>query len=138
MSWLLDTCVLSEVDKLRPEPRVIQWLDAQPESSLFISALTIGEMQKGLKLLANREKQNRIERAIVSLLIRFAGRILSFDINVARQWGDIQATAKQNGFVLPAVDAFLAATALTHHLTFVTRNTDDLKYIRVPVLNPWL
>ena len=138
MSWLLDTCVVSELSRPRPEKKVVRWVEEQPEAELFISTLVIGEMHKGFILSDNAAQRNRLEKLIEKLLIRFDERILPLDLASVREWGNIQAVAKRQGYVLPVVDSLMAATALAHNLTVVTRNTSDLKYIQVPVFNPWL
>lgn len=137
MSWLLDTCLLSELVKPRPEPKVATWVSSQPETGLHVSTLTLGEIHKGVLLLTDPQKQERVRRWLVATQARFAGRILSVDTGVALQWGTIQAEARKRGFILPVVDSILAATALVHDLTLVTRNTADLRNIQVKVFNPW-
>jgi predicted nucleic acid-binding protein len=136
--WLLDTCILSEVSKLRPEPKVLEWLEGQEEESLFISTLTIGAFQKGAALQSDLRKQKRIAASIEALLIRFERRLLPVNAQVAIKWGIIQAAARRRGHILPAIDALLAATAIAHDLTFVTRNTKDVELTGVNLLDPWL
>ena len=113
------------------------WVSSQPETGLHVSTLTLGEIHKGVLLLTDPQKQERVRRWLVATQARFAGRILSVDTGVALQWGTIQAEARKRGFILPVVDSILAATALVHDLTLVTRNTADLRNIQVKVFNPW-
>lgn len=137
MSWLLDTCVLSEVLKPRPEPKLVKWLGDQREEDLYISSLTIGEFQKGAALQDDPARQKRIANSLQALLARFETRLLSVDTTVAIEWGNLQAAAKRKGQVLAAIDALLAATAIAHGLTFVTRNTKAVRLTGVKVLDPW-
>ena len=137
MSWLLDTCVLSEVLKPRPEARVLTWLEQQPEEELYISALTIGEFRKGACLLNDAARRRKVERSVQSILTRVGERILPVDEKVAGSWGELQAQAKRSGKVLSAVDALLAATAVAHDLTLVTRNVSDFQPTGVRLFDPW-
>ena len=134
MSWLLDTNVLSELRKLRPEPRVTRWV-SKHEDSLFLSVLTLGELEKGIRLHPERAKRQLLSRWLEEEVIPwFSGRILPIDEAVSRKWGQLLAEAKQP---LPAVDALIGATALTHDLIIATRNVSDLARTGAPIINPW-
>jgi len=138
MSWLLDTCVLSEYVKKQPEAKVIDWLDAQNEPSLFISVISIGEIEKGIIKLQRRDL-DRSQKLMVWLgkvEQRFAGRILPIDMQIMRAWANLSGTAEADGYKLPVMDALLMAVAQCHGLTIVTRNIQDFR--RFPHLyNPW-
>jgi toxin FitB len=137
--FLLDTNCISEVVRLRPEPRVLEWLEAVDERRLHLSVLTLGEIRKGVAALGPGRRQAQLEEWLdVELTARFAGRILAIDLAVANRWGVLAAAAKRNGFSLPVVDGLVAATALHHNLTVVTRNVGDFAAAQVPVLNPWV
>ena len=134
MSWLLDTNVLSELRKLRPEPRVTRWV-SKHEDSLFLSVLTLGELEKGIRLHPERAKRQLLSRWLEEEVIPwFSGRILPIDEAVSRRWGQLLAEAKPP---LPAVDALIGATALTHDLIIATRNVSDLARTGAPIINPW-
>src|SRR5512140_1373959 len=125
--------------KPRPSRRVVAWIDATSEVLLHLSVITIGEVRKGIDLLRDEDSrraalQSWLDRDVRA---RFAGRLLAFDDGVAERWGQLEAVAKKRRLTLPTVDAQLAATALHHGLTFVTRNTADVGPTGVPVFDPW-
>ena len=138
--FLLDTNVVSELMKARPHRRVVEWIDATDERLLYLSVLTIGEVRKGIDLLRDHDAKRGALQSWLDhdLRIRFAGRLLAFDDAVAERWGQLEAIATRRRVTLSTVDAFFAATALHHGLTFATRNTRDVGAIDVPVFNPWL
>lgn len=136
--FLLDTNVISELVKPRPEQKVISWIQATDESLLFLSVLTIGEIRKGINSLPSGNKRALLESWLGNdLVMRFAGRILSIDFGIAERWGLLSAQAKASGVLFPVIDGLLAATALHHNLTFATRNTNDVKLAGLSVFNPW-
>ncbi len=138
MSWLLDTCALSEYAKRAPEQKVIDWLDEQNESSLYLSVITIGEIEKGiLKLrMADQRRSQKLAAWLGKVEQRFADRILPLDTATLRVWAQIAARSELSGLPLPVMDALLMATAQCHGLTIVTRNIQD--FAPYPMLiNPW-
>jgi len=137
--YLLDTNVISELMKARPARSVADWIVATPEDLLHLSVITIGEIRKGIDLLDEDEPKRAALQSWLDrdLRVRFAGRLLPFDESVAERWGQIEAVAKRQRVTLPTIDAQLAATALRHGLTFVTRNTSDVRLTGVPLFNPW-
>lgn len=138
MSWLLDTCVISEPTRAKPSMRVLDWLRNQPEETLYLSVLTIGEIRHGCARLPVGPKRKALERWLEQVLPeRFAGRILPVDAPVADWWGRLQAGAGACGRNLPTLDSLLAATALTHGLVLVTRNTADFEPTGAELLDPW-
>jgi toxin FitB len=135
--YLLDTCVISEVTKKRPSAKVLTWLDAQEELTLFLSVITLGELQKGVSKLPVSRKRRRLQQWVEQdLTRRFTGRILAVDLEVAMRWGAITATAEQQGRPVPVLDGLLAATALVAGLTLVTRNTPHMQATGVPLFDP--
>lgn len=138
MSWLLDTCVLSELVKERPEPQVLRWIGSVSEERLYLSALTVGELEKGIALLPDSRRRRRL-RAWLSedLAMRFEGRVLPLDQETALIWGDMQARAEKLGRPLPVIDGLIAATAATYDLTVVTRDIRGMEWSGVRILNPW-
>ena len=136
--FLLDTNCVSEVVRIKPEPRVMAWIGAADESLLFLSVLTLGEIRKGLAALPQGRRRSRLETWLeVELQARFSGRILSIDLAVADRWGLLAANAKASGKPLSTIDGLLAATAIHYNLTVVSRNVSDFTHVPVSVLNPW-
>ncbi|MBL0011707.1 MAG: type II toxin-antitoxin system VapC family toxin [Nitrosomonas sp.] len=138
MSWLLDTCALSEYVRKAPAPAVIRWLDEQDESSLFISVISLGEIEKGiLKLRASDPRRSqKLTAWLGKVEQRFAGRILPLDAAALHVWAQIAATAELAGQPLPVMDGLIMATAQCHGLTVVTRNVQDFT-LHPQVFNPW-
>ncbi len=137
--FLLDTNVISELIKARPAPGVVRWVDSVDESSVFLSVLTLGEIEKGIAALAQSSRRRRLEAWLeAELLPRFAERIVPVDDAVARRWGRLAGETEERGRgVLPVIDGLLATTALVHELVLVTRNSKDFAATGVAVLNPW-
>jgi len=137
--FLLDTNCISEAVSAKPDPNVESWVRAADQSLLFLSVLTLGEIRKGLAGLAQGRRRTQLEAWLdVEFQIRFAGRVLPIDAAVADRWGLLAADAKRRGKPLSVVDGLLAATALHHNLTIVTRNVADFKGLSIPVLSPWI
>lgn len=137
--YLLDTNGISELVRPKPDPRVVEWMQSADESQLYLSVLTLGEIRKGVAELAHGRRKANLETWLdVELQGRFRERILPIDAAIADRWGQLAATAKRKGKTLPVIDGLLAATALHHNLTLVTRNISDFVMVSVPVLNPWV
>ena len=120
--FLLDTNCISEVVRVSPDPRVLSWLGAAEESLLYLSVLTLGEIRKGVAALTQSKRRTLLESWLeVELQARFAGRILSIDAAVADRWGVLAVEVKAKGAALSTIDGLLAATALHHNLTIVSR-----------------
>jgi predicted nucleic acid-binding protein len=136
--FLLDTNCLSELVRARPEPLVLSWLEAVDEDLCYVSVLTLGEIRKGVALLPQSRRRTQLEGWLeVELNTRFAGRVLPVDAVIADRWGQLTAEAKKRGKTLTVVATLLAATALHHNLTIVSRNLKHFDGTPVPVLNPW-
>lgn len=136
--FLLDSNVISELLKPKPDNRLLRWVEETDESILFLSVLTLGEIRNGVQRLRSGLRRGRLESWLqVDLPSRFQGRILPIDRAVADRWGRISAAAAAKGKPVPAIDGLLAATALDHDLTLVTRNVSDVAATGVPTLNPW-
>jgi toxin FitB len=136
--FLLDTNCIFELVRVRPDRRVMEWMDAADESLLYLSVLTLGEIRKGLASLAQGKRRTRLETWLeLELQARFARRILPIDAPVADRWGLLAAQARLKGATLPVIDGLLAATALHYNLTVVSRNAADFASTQTPVLNPW-
>ena len=138
MKFLLDTCLISEVIKKGPNPQVLLWLGNQDETALYLSVLTIGELQKGISKLLDASKKLELQGWVSNdLVARFEGRLLRIDAEVAAARGRLPGAAERPGKKLRVLDSLIAATAITHHLTVVTRNTRDLERCLAKVFNPW-
>ena len=132
--YLLDTMVLSELRKKERNPGVTQWLSGKSDKELCISVVSIGEISKGI---AQQDKQNKelaslLHRWLEKLVLLYGQRILPVDIPIAKRWGELSAQAHNAG-----VDILLAATAIEHNLTIVTRNGRHFSQTRVNIINPW-
>ena len=138
MSYLIDTCCISELVKKKPNPNVLKWFADQDELSMFLSVITFGELRKGIEKLPDSKKKQELNRWVKEdLKHRFKNRTLNINLEEANKWGKILATAEKNGEPLPAIDSLIAATAQVHDLSVVTRNTKDMKGSGVEVINPW-
>jgi predicted nucleic acid-binding protein len=137
--YLLDTNVVSELMKPRPNRRVATWVHATPEELMHLSVITLGEIRKGIDLLKEDDPRRAALQSWLDrdLRIRFAGRLLPFDDGVAERWGQVEALAKRQRHMVPTIDAQLAATALHYGLTFVTRNIAHVRHVAVPAFDPW-
>jgi predicted nucleic acid-binding protein len=136
--FLLDTNVISELVKPRPESRVVSWVAATDESLLYLSVLTLGEIRKGIGSLPSSARRTTLEAWLDrDLLIRFDNRILPIDQGVADRWGRLTGSVAARKRSIPVIDGLLAATALQHNLTLVTRNASDVEVAGVPLFDPW-
>jgi len=135
VSYLIDTNIISEVRKgARCDVRVSLWYDSVADEDLFLSTLVLGEIRKGVERARPRDpgKAAALERWLREVKIAFDGRVLGIDGAVSDQWGRMSAIRS-----VPAIDGLLAATALTHSLTLVTRNDGDVAGLGATVLNPF-
>lgn len=135
MTYLLDTNVISEIKRPKPNGRVIEWFGTIPQESLYLSVLTLGEIRKGINKLPDSQKKAALSHWLENdIPLWFGARLLIIDVGIADCWGQLQA---EMGRPLPAIDSLLAATALYHNLCLVTRNVSDFNYPNLKVLNLW-
>src|SRR5215472_9038903 len=134
MTFLLDTNVISEVRKLRPDPQVMAWLDTVSSAEIFISALTIGEIRCGIERLRRKDPAQAaaLEDWLARLRTTYVDRIVGVDARIAEDWGRLNVPDP-----VPVIDGLLAATARCRGWTLVTRNTTDLASCDVLLLNPF-
>jgi predicted nucleic acid-binding protein len=138
VNFLLDTNLVSEWTKPRPNPGVVSWLADADEDRVFISVVTIAELRHGVERLAIGRRRKRLNEWIEGeLLFRFDGRILPIDAATADVWGRIVAHREELGRPIGTMDAFIAATAQVHKLTLATRNQTDFGASVAAVVNPW-
>jgi predicted nucleic acid-binding protein len=134
---LLDTCVVSELQRSRGNPQVRARVERFESDQLFLSAITIGEISKGVSLLSSGEQKERLIAWLNELEQEFTNRILPVDIEVARLWGELTARAQRNGETIPAIDGLIAATAHRHGLQVMTRNSRHFAAAGVLIDDPW-
>lgn len=135
MTYLLDTNVLSETRKREPDAGLTEWIAATPPEGLYVSVLTVGEIQQGIARIrgrADHQQAAALERWLRDVELGFAGRILPVTLLVASTWG-----RRQHAQPLPVIDGLLAATAQAHGMTLVTRNVKDFQRSGVWTLNPF-
>jgi predicted nucleic acid-binding protein len=138
MNFLLDTNLVSEWTKARPDPGVIDWLADADEDRVFVSVITLAELRHGVERLAEGRRRKRLNEWINhDLLFRFDQRILPIDAATATAWGRIVAHRETLGRPIGAMDAFIAATAQVHKLTLATRNQGDFQWSVDSIVNPW-
>lgn len=138
MNYLLDTNVVSEWVKPRPDPGVVAWLAEADEDRVFISVITLAELRHGVERMATGARRGRLDTWLRDELpLRFEGRALPVDGAVAEAWGKTMARGQAAGRPVSAMDAFVAATAEVHGLTLVTRNVSDFVVLGQPIVNPW-
>lgn len=131
--YLLDTCIVSELRKSRPHGAVLAWVVGTPESELFLSAVTLGEIQAGIEITREQDAAKATEIEYWADQLSRAYNVLPMDAAIFRQWAKLMH--RQSDTVYE--DAMIAATALRHHLTVVTRNVRDFQRFSVPLLNPF-
>ena len=136
MSFLVDTNVFSESVKPQPDAKVIAWLRAN-ESALYVSAITIGEIRRGIERLPAGRRKTQLRAWLVALCDCMKGRVLSFNTGTAQVWGQLKAKWDAAGISVPSLDSQIAATAQRHQLTVVTRNITDFAKTGVKLLNPF-
>ena len=138
MSFLLDTNVISELVKARPNHGVVAWLAGVDEDQVFISVVTLAELHYGIEPMATGRRRNQLRQWLLEdLPLRFEGRVLSIDHSIADTWGKVVARSEAAGRPMGALDAFIAATAEAHDLTLITRNVSDFETSIKAIINPW-
>jgi len=134
---LLDTCVLSELRRPRPDPGVRRAVEGTASDDLFVSVLSVGEIVKGIARLRDGAHKRALEAWLGALERDYADRLLGIDLETAHLWGELTARAQKMGRIIPASDGLIAATARRHGLHVMTRNTPDFEPTGVLLLNPW-
>lgn len=137
MKVLLDTCAIAEIRKPRPDAAVIEVLQRISDKKLFLSVVSVGEIAKGVALLAAGKKRDDLSSWLVALENQFSERILPVDLETAKVWGELTARAQKKGLVVHAADGLIAATALRHGLHVMTRNTKYFEASGSLVIDPW-
>ena len=140
MKYLVDTCVLSELAKSKPNSNVVKWLKSHSEGNLFfVSVVTLGEIKEGIETLPNEDPRREKLRMWFEerILGAYEESIIDFDRQVALKWGEIKGKTNRMGRTRPDLDAQIAATAVVHNMTVLTRNISDMEYTGAEVENPF-
>ena len=138
MNYLLDTCVLSEITRRKPETKIIRWMDSIDEEMLFLSVITIGEIQRGIERLPESHRKMELLVWMNSDLVkRFGQRILPLDTQTMFLWESLTARMEGSGQPMPVMDSLIVATAMQHNLIVATRNVADYLPCGVQLINPW-
>lgn len=137
MSFLLDTCALSEFVKPVSNDGFLKWFDAHKKDEMFITTLSLGELQKGVEKLPSSTRKVQLIEWLVSVENTYQNKFLSFSKEVAKRWGTLSATMEKSGTPMPLADSLIAATAIHHNLSIVTRNEKDFRFAPIEVINPW-
>jgi len=138
MAWLLDTNVLSELRRPRPEPRVVAFVADRPLEQLFVNSVTLAEIRFGIELLAEPNRRAELNEWLThKVRPMFEHRVLQVTEDIMLKWRLLVEVGRKTGHVFSQPDLLIAATAIQHNLTVVTRDRSDFDKSGVPVLNPW-
>ena len=137
MKYLLDTCVVSEINKEQGHTIVKEWIRLLPPHDVFISAITLGEIRYGITLLPQSRKRQNYECFLQELESQHGEHILNINSDIAKIWGELTAKARKNGHQVEMADGLIAATAKYHGLHVVTRNIKDFFPTEAMLINPW-
>jgi toxin FitB len=138
MNYLLDTCVLSEFTRRKPDEKVVTWLDQMDEEQLFVSAITIGEIQHGIARMPESHRKTELQVWLNDGLVkRFDQRILPLETQTMLTWGTLTACQAATGQPMSVMDSLIVATALHNNLIMVTRNVCDFAPCGIQLINPW-
>ena len=135
---LVDTNVISEPLRVSPEVRVVEWIDAQPIETLYLSAITVAELRFGVASLPTGRRRTGLRDSLETrVLPMFAGRILPFDLAASQAYGELMSRAREAGLAIGASDGYIAATAAANGMVVATRDTAPFLAAKVPFINPW-
>ncbi len=135
--FLVDTAVISELIRPRPDPGVDAWFRAQDQFSLHVSVITLGELQRGISRLPGGKRQTALQAWMDSVVLSYAERVLRIDQEIMLRWGRIVGVLTKQGITPPLADGMIAVSALARGFTVVTRNVRDFEPFGVKILNPW-
>jgi len=137
MKVLLDTCILSEINKPEPEKSVISTISELEEQDIFTSVICIGEIRKGVELLANGKRKDKLNSWLINFEKYYSNRILRIDLEIVNVWGKLTANAQKSGRIISATDGLIAATGIKNNLSVMTRNVKDFELSGASIVNPW-
>jgi len=137
MKYLIDTNIISEMQKSKCNQNVISFMDKIPVEDMFISVISMGELCYGMEKLPPGKKKHELAIWLYTQVTEwFKDRVIALDTDVLLEWGKIRA---HSGRTMPVIDSLIAAAAITHHMTLVTRNVKDFKDIEgISLINPWI
>jgi toxin FitB len=134
----LDTCVICEIIRPKPDENVISWIQGKNEGSLYLSVLTFGEIEKGIEKALDPVRKRKLQLWVEQdLKQRFENRIIPVDWEISCQWGVIQGQAELAGKSMPVIDGLIAVSGLVYNCIVVTRNITGMKQSSVELFNPW-
>lgn len=134
---ILDTNVLSALMRQTPDPKVLAWLDSQPRTSIWTTAITVLEVRFGLQIMPSGKRRSLLMQAFEGVLERIGGRALAFDAAAAQEAGDLMASRHKQGRSGDLRDTMIAGIVIAQHATLATRNTAHFEDIPLPLINPW-
>jgi toxin FitB len=138
MNYVLDTNVISELVARQPSQHVVDWVDSLDPETIYLSAITIGELRKGIEKLAPSHRKDELTLWLTGdLLRRFADKIVDITADVMLVWGELIRRLEAEGKSMPAIDSLIAASVLKGRFTLVTRNEEDFRHAGIPIINPW-
>jgi predicted nucleic acid-binding protein len=138
LRYLLDTCVVSEFAKQKPEKKVVEWLNQAVPELMCLSVVTLGEIQSGVSELPVSNRRTQLEEWLSGdLAAQFEGRVIPLDAEIFLVWGEMYADLKKRGKPMGIMDSLIAATALHHKMVLVTRNVTDFSSVALNIFNPW-
>ena len=135
---VLDTNVLSALMRQTPDAKVVDWLDRQPRTSVWTTAITVLEVRFGLQIMPAGKRQSALIQAFEGVLERIGGRVAAFDVAAAREAGDLMASRHKKGRPGDLRDTIIAGIVISQHGTLATRNTAHFEDTPVPLINPWI
>ena len=138
MKYLIDTCILSELMRIKQDPKVLAWFDSVPDSSLFVSLFSIGEIRRGILRLPPSHRRDELTQAFDSqLLPLFSDKLVAWNRKAAEVWAEIYTHGEEVGRCPSLLDSMIGATALAHGMAMVTRNVRDFQFEGLKVINPF-
>lgn len=137
MSFILDTNIISELRKPKPAQEVLDWFSRVDENSLYLSVLTIGEIQNGINQLKNSRQRQDLEIWLETIKDEYKNQLIPVSTEIAEKWGALNAACRKTGKTLPVIDGLIAATAYVRGAILVTRNTEDFEDSGIRLMNPW-
>lgn len=138
MSFILDTCVISELIKENPNDNVLEWFKQCDEDQLFICSFSLGELMFGIEILPGSKRKNNLRLWFDNVVETYKNSTLHITSNICIRWGEERAKFRKKGIQLPVIDAVIACTAIEYNYVLVTRNTADFEIMNISLLNPWL
>jgi predicted nucleic acid-binding protein len=139
MNYLLDTNAISEASKKKPDASFMEWFTETDELTMFTSCIVLGEIKRGVSLIQDKERYERLNSLLTEILLQFDGRIINVDNQVSFLWAELLAAGQLAGQTPPVIDTLIAAQCIAHDLTLVTRNVRDFEqFTDLTVHAPWV